>query len=212
MMKMKTMTSLLLVVALAPSLHAQAQQTVEARKKAEPAPRPVTLESGVALLAPANTKIGFIGEHEGPKPDPRKGGFTKFVGKVQIGSDGSLQAVGFDIETASLFTEIPKLTGHLKSPDFFDVRQHPRASFRSTSVAAAKKSGQVNVTGKFTLLGTTREMVIPAAVSASPQGIMLVSNFAFDRTKFGMTYGEGKVKKKVVISVVVGQPTTSKRN
>ena len=209
---MKSFVSLLLVVSLALSLHAQDQQAVKAKKKSAPAPKPVALKSGVATLAPANTRIGFVGEHEGPKPDPRKGGFAKFAGKVQVGSDGSIQSVGFDIDTASLFTELPKLTGHLKSPDFFDVRQHPKASFRSTSVAAAKKPGEVNVTGKFTLLGETKEIVIPAAVSASPKGITLVSNFAFDRTKYGMTYGEGKVKKKVAISVVVGQPTTSKRN
>ena len=205
---MKTMFSLLLVCVFATGVLAQRQPTAKARKAK---PKPVALKSGAATLAPKNTAIGFVGEHEGADPKPRKGGFAKFAGKVQVGKDGSLQAVAFDIETASLFTEIPKLTGHLKSADFFDVREHPKASFRSTSVARSKKAGKTNVTGKFSLLGKTKEITIPATVSVTPRGVTLVSHFEFDRTQFGMNYGPGKVKKNVAISVVIGQPTAAKR-
>ena len=204
---MRSMITLSLVLASATLAIAQKTDTNEKATK----PKPVALKAGVAMLAPTNTQIGFVGEHEGPKPDPRKGGFAKFAGKVQVNDDGTLQSVAFDIDTASLFTEIPRLTGHLKSPDFFDVREYPKASFESTRIAKAKKPGHVNVTGEFSLLGKTKEILIPTAVSVSGDGVTLVSSFTFDRTQFGMTYGEGKVKKNVAIDVVVGKPTSTKR-
>jgi polyisoprenoid-binding protein YceI len=168
---------------------------------------PVPVSSGTIGLLPSNSQVNFIGTHEGPKPDPRKGGFAKFVGSVELDQTGAVKSVGFDIEAGSLFTEIPKLTAHLKSPDFFDVRQHPKATFRSNSIVAANKPGVYEITGTFALLGNARDIKIPAEISVTDRGITLVSSFIFDRTKFGMTYGEGKVKKNVEISVIVGMPT-----
>ncbi len=203
---MKTITSVLVLFIAATHGTANAQQSARSAKL-----KPVPIQSGAVTLTPANTRIDFVGTHEGPKPDPRKGGFVKFSGKVVVSDNGSLESVAFDIDTLSLWSEISKLTAHLKSPDFFDVRQHPKAAFRSTSVSPSKKPGTFVVTGKFTLLGTTKEIKIPAVVSVSPRGVTLVSEFTFDRTHFGMNYGQGKVKKNVGISVVIGQRTTAGR-
>ena len=126
-------------------------------------PRPVPVQAGVVNLGPINSRIDFVGTHEGPKPDPRKGGFSKFAGRAEFAQNGALAAVEFDIETSSLWTEIPKLTGHLKSPDFFDVRQYPRAAFRSSAVSPTQQQGVYNVSGKFTLLGVTKEVSMPQA-------------------------------------------------
>jgi len=65
------------------------------------------------------------------------------------------------------------------------------------------------VVGKFTLLGESREIKIPVNVSTSDDGMTLVSKFDLDRTQFGMTYGEGKIKKLVQVSVTVGEATPS---
>ncbi|MCO8122009.1 YceI family protein [Stieleria sp. TO1_6] len=172
--------------------------------------KPVPLNSGVATLAPANSRIDFVGTHEGDKPDPRKGGFEKFSGKASVGDDGALESVAFEIETGSLWTEIDKLTAHLKSPDFFGVRENPKASFRSTAVAAGKADGEVVITGEFTLLGNTQQIKVPATVQTTPEGLTLVSDFKIDRTKFGMNYGQGKVTNEVQLIVTIGKATKSK--
>lgn len=194
-----------ILVAVLSAMNAQARGA-----EAEAAPTPVPVKSGVVALQPENSSIGFIGTHEGAKPDPRTGGFGKFKGEATVSATGEPEAISFAIETASLWTEFPKLTGHLKSPDFFDVRQHPRAEFESTSIESGEGAGAYTVKGKFTLLGVTKELSIPVQVSSTDDGLTLESKFMLDRTQFGMDYGIGRVKKDVEIRVVVGTPTAKR--
>ena len=168
---------------------------------------PVPLQQGIAKISPANSRIDFVGTHEGPKPDPRKGGFSKFTGEIQVADDGGLTSVSFDIDTRSLWTEIPKLTGHLKNADFFDVREHPKASFRSTAIASTQDEAGYVVTGELTLLKVTKEIKIPVSTNVTPDGMTLSSKFKFDRTQFGMTYGQGKVSNDVQLAVAIGKPS-----
>ncbi len=171
---------------------------------------PVPVSSGSATLSPDNTKIQFVGTHSGAKPDPRTGGFAKFKGKAEIdAATKSLKAVSVEIDAASLFTEIQKLTDHLKSPDFFEVREYPKATFESTKVTAGEK-GKTLITGKLSLHGVTKEISFPATVAVDAKGLTLTSEFSIDRTQFGMTFGEGKVEPKVSMTVVVGEKTVPK--
>lgn len=170
--------------------------------------KPVAVADGAATLSPENTKIQFVGLHSGDKPDPRTGGFAKFSGQAQV-DGGKLKSVSVDIDTTSLFTEIQKLTDHLKSPDFFEVNEFPTAKFESTKIEAGD-AGQAAITGNLTLHGVTKEISFPATVQAGAGGLSLTSEFDIDRTQFGMTFGEGKVENKVSLSVVVGEKTLAK--
>ena len=171
----------------------------------------VAIEAGVATLAPENTKIVFVGTHSGAKPDPRTGGFGKFTGKAEVDADAkTLKAVSVEIETGSLWTQIEMLTNHLKNADFFDVKEHPQAAFQSTKIEAGDATGSVTITGNLTLHGATKEISFPATVSITDAGLTLSSKFTIDRTEFGMTFGEGKVEKKVALTVVIGEKTEGK--
>ena len=162
----------------------------------------VPLSGGAATLSPENTKLQFVCAHVGAKPDPRKGSFGKFTGKAQ--ADGqTLKSLTIEIDTTSITTEFEKLTTHLKSPDFFDVRRFPTAKFESTKITPG--SGSSQVTGKLTMHGVTKEISFPATVEISPSGLSLKSEFAIDRSEFGMTYDPTKVENKVSLTVVVGQ-------
>jgi polyisoprenoid-binding protein YceI len=167
------------------------------------------IKAGAATLSPENTKIQFVCAHSGDKPDPRTGGFAKFSGKAEIdAATKSLKSVTVDIDTTSLFTQIDKLTNHLKSADFFEVRQHPTAKFVSTKIAPGA-GGQTTITGKLTLHGVTKEISFPATVEVTDKGLGLKSQFSIDRTQFGMSYGQGKVENKVDLTVVIGEKTTT---
>lgn len=167
------------------------------------------VKAGVATLSPANTKIQFVCAHSGDKPDPRTGGFAKFSGKAQVDpATASLQSVAVDIDTTSLFTQFDKLTTHLKSADFFEVRQYPTAKFVSTKIVPGE-GGKHTITGQLTLHGVTKEISFPAAVAVNDQGLSLKSQFSIDRTQFGMDYGQGKVENKVDLTVVIGEKTTT---
>lgn len=149
-----------------------------------------------------NTKIEFVGTHVGEKPDPRKGGFKNVSGTIGI-QDGSIASIVVEIETASIYTEIEKLTNHLKSPDFFDVREHPNASFKSTKIDGGS-DGLLTVTGDLTLLGKTKAISFPAKASVSNGKVKLESSFEIDRTEFGINYSVEKVEKIVSMTITVG--------
>src|SRR5205823_1447008 len=104
-----------------------------------------------------NTKVEFTGTKKEGKHD---GGFKKLTGTVTI-PEGNLNAAKIEvtIETDSLYSDNPKLTEHLKAPDFFDVKTNPTAKFVSKSVTrAAKASEEYLVVGDLTLNGKTNEV------------------------------------------------------
>jgi polyisoprenoid-binding protein YceI len=157
---------------------------------------------GAAALSPQNTKIEFVCAHVGPRPDPRKGGFARFSGKAQL--DGkSLQSISLDIDTTSIHTPIDKLTTHLKSPDFFEVRRFPTAKFQSTKIENAGDASQI--TGKLTLHGVTKDITIPAKIEVTDGGLKLVSEFTLNRLDYGINYDPKKVEPNVSLTVRIGQ-------
>lgn len=157
---------------------------------------------GTVKLNPANTTIQFVGIHVGDKPDPRTGTFGDFSGTAEV-TDGALQSVSVEIDTASLETDIEKLTNHLKSPDFFNVNEHPKASFVSSKIEPAG-DGKVTITGDLTLLGQTKTISFDAEVVTDEQ-LQLKAEFPIDRTEFGMDYGTDKVDKEVAMTVMIGR-------
>jgi polyisoprenoid-binding protein YceI len=173
---------------------------------AEPA-RPVAVEGGTVAISPENTKIQFVGTHAGDKPDPRTCGFGKFSGQAEVDAQSQkLKSLNVEIDTTSIFTEFAKLTDHLKSPDFFEVREYPTAKFESTSIEQSAE-GKATITGNLTLHGVTKEITFPATVTVTDEGLTLKSEFTIDRSEFGMTFSPDKVNNDVAMTVVVGEPT-----
>lgn len=155
-----------------------------------------TLDGDVKLTAD-NTLVQFVGTHSGDKPDPRTGKFGELSG-VATFAEGQPREITVEIKTASLTTDIDKLTDHLKSADFFNVREFPTATFKSTKIDSTAP-GTAEITGDLTLLGTTKPVTFPVKIA----GGKMTGEFAIDRTIFGMTYGEGKVEKEVAMTISV---------
>jgi polyisoprenoid-binding protein YceI len=110
-----------------------------------------------------------------------------------------------------------KLTGHLKSEDFFAVEQYPTSEFVITNVeeygggqmASADGDDNMavevnneeiseyklenpthNITGNLTMRDTTLSITIPARVSMSGDQISAESKFNIDRTKWNVSYND----------------------
>lgn len=170
------------------------------------AAEPVNVKDGKALLTPDNTRLQFVCAHLGDKPDPRTGTFAKFTGAVEADAAAkTVKALSLEIDANSLATEFGKLTAHLKGPDFFDARQYPKASFVGKKFAPSAAAGEVKVTGDLTLHGVTKEISVPVKTAFTGSGLTLTSEFAIDRSEFGMTYGLDKVDKNVTITFVIGE-------
>lgn len=108
-----------------------------------------------------------------------------------------------------------KLTGHLKSEDFFFTEEFPKAVFQITSVkpyegedritqpaddTSALKTEQKDedrfevqnpthtITGNLTMRDTTLSITIPARVEISKEEVSATSKFVIDRTNWNLKY------------------------
>jgi len=172
------------------------------------APAAVAVEGGEAILSQENSKIEFVGVHLPPKqPDPRTGGFEKLSGKAKVNTAGkALESLNVEIDATSLWTEIGgRLTEHLKSPDFLEVREFPAIRFESTKIEPGQ--GQCQITGRLTMHGVTREISLPATVQIGAGSLTLRSEFSVDRLDYGIKYDPNAVGNKVSLTAVIGEKT-----
>jgi polyisoprenoid-binding protein YceI len=166
----------------------------------------VALTDGKAQLDPSNTHIGWVGTHTGDNPNPRVGSFEKFQGVAEVDPAAkTLKSLSVEIDTASLKSPIDNLTTHLNSPDFFDTREYPKATFESTKIA-----DDGTITGNLTLHGVTKEISFPATITVTDAGLAMKADFTINRTDFKLGEGQDRVEKDVQINVTVGEGSSSK--
>jgi len=97
------------------------------------------------------------------------GRFNEPTGTVVLDKDdASKSSFTFEVATDKVDTGNPKRDQHLKSPDFFDAKQFPKISFKSTGV---KSSGdnKYEVTGDLTLHGVTKTITVPIEKTGEAQ-------------------------------------------
>ena len=83
-----------------------------------------------------------------------------------------------------------KLLNHLKSDDFFDVKNNPESVLKITS--AVFNHGAYSIQGDLTIRGITHPIEFPAVVQFSDKGPKATGQIKIDRTLYGMKYKSGK--------------------
>lgn len=142
------------------------------------------------------SKISFLGKKSDGE---HKGGFKKFKIDAKPDFENPTNSwLQIEIDTESLWADDPKLEEHLKNEDFFNVKKFPKAVFESTKIEADQESAKI--TGKMKLLGETKELVVPAKIKLTEEGIDVKAEFKLDRTKWGMNYGQGKINDEVAVT------------
>jgi polyisoprenoid-binding protein YceI len=158
-----------------------------------------TAGTGTKYVFTPASQVNFVGSKV---TGSHTGGFKTFTGHFTI-KDGA--PVGNDhkvvIDMASTFSDAEKLTGHLKSPDFFDVEKFPQSTFDVTEIK--KTSGSAyTVSGNFTLHGQTKNISFPATVSQSGDSVKIDAKFDINRKDFGIVYA-GKTDDLIRDEVVI---------
>ena len=152
------------------------------------------------------SKIEFLGK----KTDGQHvGGFKKFqadaAADFEQPASSKLEIV---IDTPSIWSDNDKLTNHLKNPDFFDVRKHPKVTFTATKISTSGEetaAGEetTTISGNLTMLGKTVPVTIPAKVDVSDEQVQINATFKLDRTKWGMNYGVGNIENDVEVKATL---------
>lgn len=105
---------------------------------------------------PAHTTIGFSARYMGLTTV--RGQFEKFEGTIELDPDDLTKTRGqVEVDMASVNTNDETRDGHLRSPDFFDVENHPKMVFEPTSVTKVDED-TYKVKGNLTIRGETREV------------------------------------------------------
>jgi len=150
------------------------------------------------VFGPESSSIGFTGSKVTGKHD---GGFKKFSGQLQA-QGNKLSGTGnkVEIDMTSLYSDNERLTGHLKTPDFFNVAQFPTATFET--MAITRNETNSTVTGNLTLHGVTKQISFPANIKVSPESVDVDAEFAINRFDFDIKYAgkaDDLIRKEVVL-------------
>ena len=124
------------------------------------------------------------------------GRFNEVDGKFSINrEDASKSSFQLTIKADSVDTANPARDEHLRQPDYFDTKQFPTIEFQSTNVKAIE--GGFEVTGNFTMHGTTKEITfkLMGGKQIESRGVRRVgfstelrlkrSDFGFDKNAIG---------------------------
>jgi polyisoprenoid-binding protein YceI len=174
--------------------------TVAEAQPQSSAQQPAAVET--LVISPENSKIEFVASKV---TRSHQGSFKKFTGKIELVPNSvSDSRVSIDIDTASVETDTPELTAHLKTPDFFDVAKYPKATFASTKIEPNTSAGgnSYTVTGNFDLHGQSKSISFPATIEVTADKATMNAEFAINRKDFGIVYA-GKADDLIRDAVVI---------
>jgi polyisoprenoid-binding protein YceI len=143
-------------------------------------------------IDPVHSHVGFSVRHL--MIATVRGRFTRYEGTANLdASDFTKSTFTGEIDATSIDTGNEQRDGHLKSPDFFDVAQFPKITFKSTSVA--KLGDHFTVTGDLTMRGVTKSITLEveyAGVVTNPRTGAKPAGFSargeLNRKDFGISF------------------------
>ena len=127
-----------------------------------------------------------------------KGKFTKFSGTIEVDREHpEKSSVVVTIQAASIDTANAKRDEHLRTADFFNVRQYPEITFKSRRVKQTGPSAG-EIVGDLTMYGVTRPITLNVqvlgdseAAAKNPTTRWRVTTAPLKRSEFGIGKGAG---------------------
>ena len=147
-----------------------------------------SLPAGTYTIDASHSRVGFSARHA--MVTKVRGSFNDYTGSAVV-ADGAA-TIAIEINAASIDTRSADRDGHLQSPDFFDVANFPKISFKSTSV----KDGGAGlvVEGQLTIKDVTKPLTIEFEYTGTAKDPFGNDRFGFEgeseinRKDFGLTW------------------------
>ena len=165
---------------------------------------PGTLRADDYALDPAHTAVTFKVSHLGLSWT--HGRFKDVSGSFSVDpANPAGTAFSLSIKVDSLDTDNAKRDEHLKSPDFFNDKQFPTITFKSTAVKPV--DGGVQVTGDLTLHGTTKAVtfnLLGGRTAEFPKGVQRTgysTELVIKRSDFGVDKLKEAIGDEVYVSI-----------
>lgn len=135
-----------------------------------------------------------------------RGTFDTFDGTLTVGDSLDASSLSLEAEMASVNTGNSMRDNHLHGGDFFDVENHPKLSFRSTSIEESANGYRLN--GELTLKGASQPVVLDATYNGSGTFPMdgsthygFSASGTISRSAFGVSYGVPMVSDDVKLTL-----------
>jgi len=123
------------------------------------------------------------------------GMFTSMKGTVIVDeANPARSSINIEVDANSVNTNNQQRDNHLRSPDFFNTRQFPTITFKSTEVRRVN-ANTVQVRGDLTMRGVTRPITANVTLTGkgkNAQGRDIIgfeTTFTIRRSEFGIRYG-----------------------
>lgn len=123
-----------------------------------------------------------------------KGAFRSFTATGETDKDGMPTALSMEIAAESISTNNDQRDAHLRSPDFFDVANHPTLTFRSTKVSGSPDD--LTIVGDLTIRGITKPVTLTGEMSGvvtdpwNNQRTSLAVRGRISRKEWGLTWNQ----------------------
>ena len=135
------------------------------------------------------------------------GHFNQYDASAETNKEDFSDAkISFEANVNSIDTKNEHRDGHLKSPDFFDVANHPKIEFVSTSLNS-KSGGEFELHGNLTVKGITKPVKLDVVHNGTVKGFggsFDVAAFEIsgkiNRQDFGLTWSALTETGGVVVS------------
>lgn len=171
----------------APANNGTSQPVAGPAPGSDPGAPGASTAKGVAL--PFNASNGTVTFMHYLDDKREEGGFTMVSGTIDLVNNNPVESsITLEVETNTLFSNDQKAAEKLKSADFFDVANHPKATFRSTEIKEGAKPAPNNytITGDMTIRGKTVPVTFPARIDITDADVTIHTGIRVDSEEFGM--------------------------
>jgi polyisoprenoid-binding protein YceI len=150
---------------------------------------PVMAQAGPApaQLLPAQSELNFTSRQMGVPVD---GKFKRFDASLNFDPrKPEVGRIGLTIDLASVALGGPEVEAELAKAAWFDSKKQAQASFQSSAIKAVG-AGRFDVSGRLTIKGQTRDIVVPITLAQAGAVSTASGSFVIKRLEFKIGEGE----------------------